>query len=181
MCGVVRQNSVRSRYSVIPRCMPRSRVPEFGCETPLICSLVLALFLFSVWPAETEAYSVLSHEAIIDSVWDINIRPLLLKRFPHATSEDIKEAHSYAYGGAIIHDLGYYRHGSHFFSNLTHYARSGDFILALLRNANDLDSYAFALGSLTTPLTTTAKEAIRVSSIGVHRKAYVRVLFLEPI
>jgi hypothetical protein len=38
-----------------------------------------------------------SHEAIIDSVWDTNIRPLLLKRFPKATAEEIKEAHGYAY------------------------------------------------------------------------------------
>ena len=60
----------------------------------------------------------------------------------------MKEAHGYAYGGAIIQDLGYYPHGSHFFSDLTHYVRSGDFILALLRDAKDLNGYAFALGAL---------------------------------
>jgi len=112
------------------------------------CALVLALLSFLGWPAQTAAYSVLSHEAIIDSVWDTNIRPLLLKRFPDATAEEIKEAHGYAYGGAIIQDMGYYPHGSHFFSDLTHYVRSGDFILALLRDAKDLDGYAFALGAL---------------------------------
>jgi hypothetical protein len=102
MCGVARQNSAR--------CVQRSRVPEFGCETRPVCALVLALFLFSGWPAQTEAYSVLSHEAIIDSVWDTNIRQLLMRRFPHATGEEIKEAHGYAYGGAIIQELGYYPH-----------------------------------------------------------------------
>ena len=112
------------------------------------CALLLALFLFFGRPTQTVAYAVLSHEAIIDSVWDTNIRPLLLKRFPHATGEEIKQAHGYAYGGAIIQDLGYYPHGSRFFSHLTHYVRSGDFILALLRDAKDLDGYAFALGSL---------------------------------
>src|SRR6202521_2390840 len=113
-----------------------------------VSALLLALFLFSGWPAQTTAYAVLSHEAIIDSVWDTNIRPLLLKRFPDATAEEIKEAHGYAYGGVIIQDMGYYPHGSHFFSDLTHYVRSGDFVLGLLRDAKDVDGYAFALGAL---------------------------------
>src|ERR1017187_4466972 len=113
-----------------------------------MCALMLALFLVVGRPAHTAAYAVLSHEAIIDSVWGTNIRPLLLKRFPDATGQEIKEAHGYAYGGAIIQDMGYYPHGSHFFSDLTHYVRSGDFILALLRDAKDLDGYAFALGAL---------------------------------
>jgi hypothetical protein len=94
------------------------------------------------------AYSVLAHEAIIDSAWDTNIRPLLLKRFPNSTPEQLKEAHGYAYGGAIIQDMGYYPHGRFFFSDLTHYVRSGDFIVALLRDATDLDGYAFALGAM---------------------------------
>src|ERR1700730_7257524 len=111
-------------------------------------AIIMALVLSLCWPSETAAYAVLAHEAIIDSVWDTNIRPLLLRRFPQATQEEIKEAHGYAYGGAIIQDMGYYPHGSHFFSDLTHYVRTGDFILALLRDAKDLDGYAFALGAL---------------------------------
>ena len=110
--------------------------------------IIMALVLSLCWPSETAAYAVLAHEAIIDSVWDTNIRPLLLKRFPGATAEEIKEAHGYAYGGAIIQDMGYYPHGSFFFSDLAHYVRSGDFILALLRDAKDLNGYAFALGAL---------------------------------
>jgi Zinc dependent phospholipase C len=113
-----------------------------------VLALVLAFSLSLGWPAQSAAYGVLAHEAIIDSVWNTTIRPLLLKRFPHATAEEIKEAHGYAYGGAIIQDMGYYPHGSHFFSDLTHYVRSGDFILALLRDSKDLDGYAFALGAL---------------------------------
>jgi hypothetical protein len=113
-----------------------------------LCALVLALFLFFGWPAQTAAYAVLSHEAVIDSAWNTNIRPLLLKRFPGSTEEEIKEAHGYAYGGVIIQDMGYYPHGSFFFSDLTHYVRSGDFVLALLRDAKDIDGYAFALGAL---------------------------------
>ena len=113
-----------------------------------VCALVLVLFLSFGWPAQCAAYAVLAHEAIIDSAWDTNIRPLLLRRFPQATAEELKEAHGYAYGGAIIQDMGYYPHGSKFFSNLTHYVRSGDFVLALLRDSKDLDGYAFALGAL---------------------------------
>jgi hypothetical protein len=104
------------------------------------------LFLF-LTPA-VYAYSVLTHEAIIDSTWDSAIKPLLLKRFPAATVEELTQAHGFAYGGCIIQDLGYYPFGSKFFSDLTHYVRSGDFILNLIRESQDLNEYAFALGAL---------------------------------
>src|SRR6476659_9430530 len=113
-----------------------------------VFAIIMALVLCLVWPNETAAYAVLAHEAIIDSVWDTNIRPLLLKRFPAATAAEIKEAHGYAYGGAIIQDMGYYPHGSFFFSDLTHYVRSGDFVQALIRDSQDINGYAFALGAL---------------------------------
>src|SRR5664280_1025681 len=94
------------------------------------------------------SYSVLTHEAIIDSTWDSAIKPVLLKRFPAATADDLLAAHAYAYGGCIIQDLGYYPFGSKFFSDLTHYVRTGDFITNLIRESADLDQYAFALGAL---------------------------------
>jgi Zinc dependent phospholipase C len=109
---------------------------------------VLAAALCLILPVRCAAYAVLSHEAIIDTVWDTNLKPLLLKRFPNATPEDLRKAHGYAYGGAIIQDMGYYPHGTHFFSDLTHYVRSADFILALMHNSKDLNDYAFALGSM---------------------------------
>jgi hypothetical protein len=93
-------------------------------------------------------YSVLTHEAIIDSAWDQNIKPLLLKRFTNATPDDLRQAHAYAYGGCIIQDMGYYPFGSKFFSDLLHYVRSGDFIANEIADAQDLNEYAFALGSL---------------------------------
>src|SRR5215469_3546219 len=105
-------------------------------------ALLLGLLLIA--PAPAPAYSVLAHEAIIDVVWDSNIRPLLLKRFPQASPEDLVKAHAYAYGGSIVQDMGYYPHGSKFFSDLTHYFRSGDFIVALLADSQDLNDYAFA-------------------------------------
>ena len=120
-----------------PRCFS-------GRAFAIIMTLILALGL----PSDTEAYAVLAHEAIVDSAWDTNIRPLLLNRFPGSTPAELKEAHGYAYGGAIIQDMGYYPHGSFFFSDLTHYVRSGDFVQALLRDAKDINDYAFALGAL---------------------------------
>ena len=93
-------------------------------------------------------YSVLTHEAIIDSSWPNEIKPLLLKRFPGATDDQLRDAHAYAYGGAIIQDMGYYPFGSKFFSDLVHYTRSGDFVTALLRDSQDINEYAFALGAL---------------------------------
>jgi hypothetical protein len=113
-----------------------------------VFGIIITLVLSLCWPSDVSGYAVLAHEAIIDSVWDTNIRPLLLTRFPGSTAAEIKEAHGYAYGGAIIQDMGYYPHGSFFFSDLAHYVRSGDFVLALLRDAKDLNGYAFALGAL---------------------------------
>ncbi|HUE41925.1 MAG TPA: zinc dependent phospholipase C family protein [Candidatus Sulfotelmatobacter sp.] len=113
-----------------------------------LCAVFLAASLLAAFPSPASAYSILAHEAIIDAAWDVGLRALLVQRFPDATKEQLKEAHAYAYGGAIIQDLGYYPHGSHFFSDLTHYCRSGDFILALLHDSKDLNGYAFALGAL---------------------------------
>lgn len=107
---------------------------------------LIALFSLSTSPAL--AYSVLTHEANIDASWAEAIRPLLVKRFPDATIDQLREAHAYAYGGAIIQDMGYYPFGSKFFSDLAHYVRSGDFIAALIRDSEDLNEYAFALGAL---------------------------------
>ncbi|HEY1945837.1 MAG TPA: zinc dependent phospholipase C family protein [Bryobacteraceae bacterium] len=93
-------------------------------------------------------YSVLSHEALVDALWGAKLRAILLSRFPNATPEDLKQAHGFAYGGAIIQDLGYYPHGSTKFSDLTHYVRTGDFVVALFQEAHGLNDLAFALGAL---------------------------------
>lgn len=94
------------------------------------------------------AYSVLTHEEIVDLVWTSEIHPLLLQRFPDLTVDEIKEAHAYAYGGSVIQDLGYYPFGSKDFSDLVHYVRSGDFVIELLRQSQNANEYAFALGAL---------------------------------
>jgi zinc dependent phospholipase C len=99
-------------------------------------------------PRQAAAYSVLAHEANIDALWDPTIKTLLQARFLGATPEQPVEARAYAYGGCVIQDLGYYPFGSHFFSNLLHYVRTGDFVTALIRNAQTIDEYAFALGAL---------------------------------
>jgi Zinc dependent phospholipase C len=101
-----------------------------------------------VTPPGLPAYSVLAHEAIIDSAWDNSIKPLLLQRFPDSDRNALREAHAYAYGGCIIQDMGYYPFGSKLFTDLAHYARTGEFVENLLRESQNLDEYAFALGAL---------------------------------
>ena len=53
-----------------------------------------------------DAYSVLTHEEIVDMLWKDQIVPLLRHRYPGITDDQLKEAHAYAYGGAVIQDLG---------------------------------------------------------------------------
>src|SRR6476469_2833390 len=96
----------------------------------------------------SRSYSVLTHEQIIDLAWKDQIRPLLLKRFPQSTDDQMKEAHAYAYGGSMVQDMGYYPFGKKYFSDLVHYVRTGDFVGALLDESSDLNEYAFALGAL---------------------------------
>ncbi len=109
-----------------------------------VCFLLLVI-VGGARPAS--AYAVFTHEAVIDSAWK-DIEQVLHKRFPAATPDELKEAHAYAYGGCVIQDMGYYPFGSHYFSDLVHYTRSGDFVMALLRDAGNLDETAFALGAL---------------------------------
>jgi Zinc dependent phospholipase C len=99
-------------------------------------------------PTFLSAYGVLSHEELIDICWDSDIRPVLLKRFPNATDDELKQAHAYAYGGSLIQDMGYYPFGSHELTNYLHYVRSGDFVVYMLHDARDINEFAFALGAL---------------------------------
>jgi|SRR5450432_2850941 len=108
----------------------------------------LLVLLAISFPPHLFAYSVLTHEEIVDLLWLDEIRPLLLKKYPALTEEQIKEAHAYAYGGAVIQDLGYYPFGNVEFSDLVHYVRSGDFVIEMLKESQDANEYAFALGAL---------------------------------
>lgn len=111
----------------------------------LFATLLVAIVLTS---SPTGAYSVFTHQEIIDLAWTDSIRPLLLARFPGSTDEQLREAHAYAYGGCAIQDMGYYPFAKTFFSNLTHYVRPGDFVANLLKDSATLDEYAFAIGAL---------------------------------
>ncbi len=110
--------------------------------------IVASLLLVLMCSGGLYAYSVLTHEQIVDLLWADEIRPLLLARYPGLSEDQIKEAHAYAYGGAVIQDLGYYPFGSREFSNLVHYVRSGDFVVEMLIESQDVNEYAFALGAL---------------------------------
>jgi hypothetical protein len=115
----------------------------------LLCIRMLALLLVALMcSGGSFGYSVLTHEEIVDLLWTDEIRPLLLKRFPELSEDQLKEAHGYAYGGAVIQDLGYYPFGSVEFSNLLHYVRSGDFVRELVLESQDANEYAFAMGAV---------------------------------
>jgi hypothetical protein len=113
-----------------------------------VARCVLTLVVVFAGAGRAHAYSVLTHEEIVDICWDDQLRPLLLKRFPNLTEDDLRKAHAYAYGGAVIQDLGYYPFGSKEFSDLAHYVRSGDFVIELIKESQNANEYAFALGAL---------------------------------
>jgi hypothetical protein len=116
-------------------------------STAIFLSALLVMGILT-FPLGCAGYSVLTHEEIIDLLWNQQIKPLLLARFPNATADDLLKAHAYAYGGSVIQDIGYYPFGSHVFSDLAHYVRTGDFVQALIADSQDLNQYAFALGAL---------------------------------
>jgi Zinc dependent phospholipase C len=110
--------------------------------------IVILLISVLISAPRLYSYSVLTHQSIIDSVWDDSLVKLLRQKYPSATAEDLKKARAFVYGGSIIQDMGYYPFASRFFTDLVHYVRSGDFVEAMLRDAKDINEYAFALGGL---------------------------------
>jgi hypothetical protein len=123
---------------------------SFNIPRPPHLTLLKVLTLLALILTATPGipYAVQTHEMIIDLAWKQSIRPVLLRHFPTLTEAQLQEAHAYAYGGSAIQDFGYYPFGNAFFSNLTHYVRSGDFVLSLLRNAQNANDLAFAIGAL---------------------------------
>jgi hypothetical protein len=121
------------------------RLRSLPAATLLRAATLCAFLLLST---QATPYSVQTHEELIDLAWKQSIQPILLKRYPSLTKAQLQEAHAYAYGGCAIQDFGYYPFGNAFFSDLTHYVRSGDFVLALLHNASTPDELAFAIGAL---------------------------------
>ncbi len=126
------------------------RIRHYQHMTRRILNKILIAATCFLFTGETHllAYSVLTHEAIVDASWDNTLRPLLLERYPGTTDDQLREAHAYAYGGCVMPDMGYYPFGSKYFTNLVHYVRTGDFVDNLLDEAQDINDYAFALGVL---------------------------------
>lgn len=110
--------------------------------------ITLALGTLTCLPRPAFAYSLLTHEQLIDLTWDTSIAPMIRKRYPDITARDLERARAYAYGGCVIQDIGYYPFGDRFYSDLTHYVRSGDFVVNLFREAHSADELAFAIGAL---------------------------------
>ncbi len=114
---------------------------------PLRTALLLACLLALAGP-HALAYSLLTHEQLIDLTWQDSIVPLLLSRYPSLKPSELEQARAFAYGGCVIQDIGYYPFGDPRFSNLTHYVRSGDFVVNLFRNVTNANELAFAIGAL---------------------------------
>jgi hypothetical protein len=110
--------------------------------------LVMANIIFITNPYNSLSYSVLTHEAVIDACWDESIKPFLIFKYPNSSPTQLKEAQAYAYGGAIIPDMGYYPFGSKFFTNLIHYVRTGELANAVYSESTNLNELAFSLGML---------------------------------
>jgi hypothetical protein len=107
----------------------------------------LLLLAFSTIPAPCSGFSVLGHQAVVDDSWESSVVPELRRRFPDVGAEELKKARPFAHGGSHVADLGYFPLGNRTFTDLLHYVRSGDFIVALLASARTVDEYAFALGA----------------------------------
>jgi len=115
--------------------------------------LLVVLFIVLFCPLSSSAFSIFAHMAIIDASWKKSIVPLLKEKYPNATDEELRIAHSYAYGGSLIPDLGYFPFGSAYFTNLVHYVRSGNFMENLVSQSQNINEYAFALGAISHYLT----------------------------
>jgi hypothetical protein len=110
--------------------------------------ITLCIPLMMASPPCSQGYGVLTHQQLVDQAWNTVIVPILLNRFPSLTTEQLREAHAYAYGGCIVQDFGYYPFANAFFSDLTHYVRTGDFVQKLFQHAHTADEFAFAIGAL---------------------------------
>ncbi|HWZ02528.1 MAG TPA: zinc dependent phospholipase C family protein [Mucilaginibacter sp.] len=120
--------------------MPKLKIP--------LRYIIILVILVSFIPKSSRAYSVLTHEALVDASWKKSILPLLRYKYPAAADSDLVKAHAYAYGGCLIADMGYFPFGNVYFTNLAHYVRSGDLVENLISEAQNLNEYAFALGAL---------------------------------
>ena len=133
--------------------MQNSLLIQYKSDHSVLYTIVKKFFLNKILvgvifflPFSGKAFGVLTHEAIIDGLWEKSILPLLKAKYPSSTAEELKESHAYAYGGAVAPDMGFYSFGSPVFTNLVHYVRSGDMVTALLKDANNINQYAFAIG-----------------------------------
>ena len=110
--------------------------------------LLIVTFVSLFNTPSAKAFSVFAHMAVIDASWKNSIVPLLKEKYPNATDDELRIAHSYAYGGSLMPDMGYFPFGSEYFTNLVHYVRTGDFMENLVAQAQNLNEYAFALGAV---------------------------------
>ena len=98
--GLFPKSGTATPSSIIKEVL-KSRCGRMRLSRLWVCS-ALACLCVATLPASSYEYSVITHEAIIDAEWETSIQPLLLKRFPNASPDDLRKAQGYAYGGCII-------------------------------------------------------------------------------
>jgi hypothetical protein len=62
----------------------------------------LSLLFVCAMSQVCSGYSVLTHEEIVDLLWTDQVKPLLLKKYPGTSEDDLRVAHGYAYGGCLM-------------------------------------------------------------------------------
>jgi len=76
------------------------------------------------------AYSVLTHEEIVDLLWTSEIRPLLLNRYPGLTDDQIRQAMPMHTAGLSFRTSATILSEVRNSANLVHYVRSGDLFVS---------------------------------------------------
>src|SRR5208337_5686928 len=94
----------------------RPLTPRFGARVKrsrlLNIRVLFTVLVIVICTKVSFSYSVLTHTEIVDLLWSDQLKPLILERYPRLSAYLLRAAHAYAYGGAVIQDLGYYPFGS---------------------------------------------------------------------
>ena len=116
-----------------------------ACLPVRATALLLVVLMCS---GTSPAYSVLTHEEIVDLLWTDEIRPLLLKRYPGLSEDQITRGACLRLRRRCHPGPGLLPVRQPRIQQLVHYVRSGDFVRELLLESQDVNEYAFALGAL---------------------------------
>jgi hypothetical protein len=68
-----------------------------NCSSTIRGFIIIIVSLMKLYlPPDLPAYSVLSHQTLVDAAWETDILPLLRERFPGAPPDDLVRSHGFA-------------------------------------------------------------------------------------